>query len=79
MSGPKSLNQALNLYTLKGDFTWNTRVSVPSSELAPIAPSTASECLSPLDLKGQTHSLLGKGAGGANSDDWRESLTLCLL
>jgi hypothetical protein len=34
----------------------------------------------PLDPKGGgEHSLVGEGAGGANSDDWRESLALCQL
>ncbi len=27
---------------------------------------------------GRQHLLAGEGAGGANSDDWRESLVLCL-
>jgi hypothetical protein len=27
----------------------------------------------------QQHSLAGEGAGGANSDDWRECLALCIL
>jgi hypothetical protein len=43
----------------------------PFVELAPPAPSPASECVPPL--------LAGEGAGGANSDDWRESLALCIL
>ncbi len=54
------------------------RVSVPSSELAPPAQSPASECVPPLGGRGQ-HSLAGEGAGGANTDDWRESLALCTL
>jgi len=29
--------------------------------------------------EGGQHSLSGEGAGGANSDDWRESLALCKL
>jgi hypothetical protein len=28
---------------------------------------------------GGQHSLAGEGAGGADSDDWRESLALCIL
>ncbi len=27
----------------------------------------------------EQHSLAGEGVGGANSDDWKESLALCLL
>jgi hypothetical protein len=29
--------------------------------------------------RGGQHSFAGEGRGGANSDDWRESLALCLL
>jgi hypothetical protein len=50
----------------------------PSSELLPPppTPSPASECVLPLEPKGEggQHSLAGEGAGGANSNDWRESL-----
>ncbi len=57
-----------------------TRVPVPSSELAPPAPSPPSECVPPLEPRGGgQHSLAVEGAGGANLDDWRESLALCLL
>jgi hypothetical protein len=46
-------------------------VSIPSSELASSVP---------LWFRGEgQHSLAGEGAGGANSDDWRESLALCIL
>ena len=48
-----------------------TRVSVPSSELGPPPhPPQASMSL-PLDTKG--------GGGCPNSDDWIESLALCIL
>jgi hypothetical protein len=30
-------------------------------------------------FQGGQHSLAGEGAGEANSDDWRESLALCIL
>ncbi len=51
------------------------------SLLAPPARSPASECVPPPEPKGGggQHSLAGEGTGGANSDDWRESLALCLL
>jgi hypothetical protein len=32
----------------------------------------------PLEPNGGQHSLAGEGAEGANSDDWRESLALCI-
>jgi hypothetical protein len=54
-------------------YTKSTRVSVPSSELAPPAPSPTSECVPP-GTKGEggnTH-LWARG-GGANSDNWRKS------
>jgi hypothetical protein len=58
----------------------STRVSVPSSELAPPAPSPASKCVPPFwNQRGEQHPLAGEGLGGANSDDWRESLALCGL
>ncbi len=63
-----------------------SRVPVPSSELAPLVTSPASKCAPPPPPPppppepkevGQ-HLLVSEGAGGANSDDWRESLALCL-
>jgi hypothetical protein len=60
-------------------------VSVPSSELTSPAPSPASECVFPRWNQegcikgGGQHSLEGEGAGGANLDDWRESLAFCIL
>jgi hypothetical protein len=37
-------------------------------------------CLPPWNQRGRgQHSLGGEGAGGANLDDWREILALCLL
>jgi hypothetical protein len=42
-------------------------VSVPSSELAPAAPSPVSECVPPPEPKrGGQHSLAGEGAGGGS-------------
>jgi hypothetical protein len=50
---------------------WNY-VSPPSSP--------ASECISPLGLKGgEQHSLVGEGVGEPNSNDWTEILALCTL
>ncbi len=46
---------------------------VPSSELGPPTPSTASECASPLDPGGQ-HSLADEGVCGPNSDEWTDNL-----
>ncbi len=51
---------------------------VPSSELGPPTPSAESECVSPLDPKGEQHSLGGWGGGGPNSDDCTESLALSI-
>jgi hypothetical protein len=36
-------------------------------------------CPPPLEPKGGQHSHAGEEAGGANSNDWRESLALCIL
>jgi hypothetical protein len=56
------------------------RVSVPSSELASPAPSPASKCVPPPEPKGgETTLVCVREGGGANSDDWRESLGLFLL
>jgi hypothetical protein len=57
-------------------------VSVPSSELAPPSPLPQGSVSHPLEPKGGgggQHSLAGEGVGGAYSNDWRESLALCLL
>ncbi len=54
-------------------------MSVPSSDLALLAPSPASECVPPLEPKGVGNIRLQVRGGGANSDDWRGSLTFCLL
>jgi hypothetical protein len=54
--------------------TQSTRMSVPSSELAPPTPSCP-----PLGTNGGQQSLAGEMAGGADSDDWRESLAICRL
>ncbi len=51
-------------------------MSVPSSELAPPSPPAASECVSPLDPKGAGKT--GEGVGEPNSDDWIESMALCM-
>jgi hypothetical protein len=44
-------------------------------------PLPVSECVPPLwnQRGGRQHSLAGEGTGGANSNDWRESLALCIL
>jgi hypothetical protein len=43
-------------------------------------PSLASECAPPPQAKGgRAHSPAGEGWGSPNSDDWRKSLSLCLL
>ncbi len=60
-------------------YTSSTIVSVPSFELGPPTPSTASECVPPGTKVGGQHWSAGKGMGGPNSDDWRESLALCVL
>ncbi len=56
-------------------------MSVPPFELAPPPPSPARECVGPplVPKGGGQHSLAGEGAGGANSDDWREILAFCIL
>ncbi len=51
-------------------------LSLQSFKLAPPAPSPACACCPPLWYPGGTHSLAGEGAGGANSDEWREILAL---
>ncbi len=50
-------------------------MSVPSFEFAPPAPLPLAP--PPLGTGGGNTCLLVKGAGGANSNDWRESLALC--
>jgi hypothetical protein len=55
----------------------------PIHGMAPHPPPLPSACVSPplFGTKGGgggQHSNAGEG-GGANSDDWRESLALCLL
>ncbi len=42
-------------------------------------PFPASECASPLNPKVGQHSLEGEGVGGPSSDDWKESLQICIL
>jgi hypothetical protein len=45
--------------------TYSTRVPVPSLELGYLTPSSASECVSPLDPKGRSNTRLReKGVGG---------------
>jgi hypothetical protein len=50
-----------------------------SSELAPPLPLPQASVSPLLGTKGGTTLACGRGAGGANSDDWRESLALCLF
>ncbi len=46
-------------------------MSVPSSELGPLTPFSARECVSPRGPKwGERHSLAGEGVGGPDSTDW---------
>jgi hypothetical protein len=55
-------------------------VSVPSSDLGPPTPSPLVSVSPPLDQKGEEqYSLAGEGVGGPNSDDWKESLALCIV
>jgi hypothetical protein len=53
-------------------------MSVPSSELGPSTPSLASKCGSPPGPKweGGTHSFVGEGVEGPNSDDVTEIVVL---
>jgi hypothetical protein len=51
----------------------STRMSDLSPESASVFPSSGTK------RGGGQASLAGEGAGGANSDDWRESLALCVL
>ncbi len=67
-------------YAEEGNFGTRLRgVSVLSSELGP-PPPPPSKCVSTLGSKGgEQHSFTVKGVGGPNSDDWTESLSLCIL
>jgi hypothetical protein len=42
-------------------------------------PLSRKQVYPPLGTKGEQHSLAGEGAGGTNSDNWKENLALCLL
>ncbi len=53
-------------------------MSVPSLELGPPTPSESGLTLGTKG-GGDTHSPACEGVRGPNSDDWRESLVLCLL
>jgi hypothetical protein len=53
----------------------SARLSLQSSELAPSPPDPqASVVLSPCGSGGGTHSLVGEGAGGANSDEGTDTM-----
>jgi hypothetical protein len=58
-------------------------LSFQSSELGPPTPPPArKDCTYPLWVQGgEIHSLGGEGGGGGgpNSDDWKESMALCML
>jgi hypothetical protein len=55
----------------------SVRLSLQSSELAPLRPLTSKQVLpSPPLVPGGTHSLSGKGAEGANADDGTDTLVL---
>jgi hypothetical protein len=58
----------------------SARVSCRSSDLAPPSPLPL-VCVPPQDPKGGggTHSLLGKGVVGANSDEGTDTMVLCIL
>jgi hypothetical protein len=49
--------------------------------LVPPTPPPQASVSPPLELKGggEEHSLPGEGLRGPNSDDWKESLALCIL
>jgi hypothetical protein len=54
----------------------------PFVRIGPPSPSPESECVLPPPKPkggGGRHSLGGEGENVANSDDWRESLVLCIL
>ncbi len=56
-------------------------LTVLSSEMDPPTPLSLASVSPPLGTKvglGQ-HSLAEEGTEGANSDDWRESLALCII
>ncbi len=60
----------------------NGRMSVPSSELGPPHILRKRVCPPPpLDAHWweEQHTRAGEGVGGPNSDDWKESLALCIL
>ncbi len=57
---------------------YGTIMSVPSSKLAP-PPPLPPATVPPAGTKGRATLACGWGGGGANSDDWRESLALCIL
>ncbi len=75
-------NKTRSILCIKGTvdglyYTQSTRVSVPSSELAPPAPFPASEWT---HCGGGNTRLPVRGwGGGANLDDWRKSPALCLF
>jgi hypothetical protein len=72
----------LSIFTDSGNtvegliYTYSTRVSVPSSELAPPPPLPQASVSPPWNQWGGGGATLacGEREGGANSDDWRESL-----
>ncbi len=57
----------------------NARLSVQSSELGPLTPFPASECVSTLDPQGGATQ--GEGVGGPNSDDYQKAwhYDVCIL
>jgi hypothetical protein len=54
----------------------SARPSVPSSELGPTTPSSASECVSPLGPGGSNTRLREEGVGGPNSDEGTGTLVI---
>ncbi len=75
----------ISVVSLVYSMVHSVEVSVPSSELGPpplpLLPPHARESVSPFGPKrgGRQNSLAGEGMGGYSSDDWMESLELCIL
>ncbi len=69
--------KGVNEYTVEGLYQSVgifVRIGSPPPPLPQVSVFTESPLPTPLEPKG----LAGVGVGGANSDDWRESLALCV-
>jgi hypothetical protein len=66
--------------TVKGSLFTEHQGFWPVVRIASHTPSSSSECVPPpKDPKREKqHSLAGEGGEGPNSDDWTESLALCV-